>query len=802
MTKKGKKGKDEKKSTKKPASNVISILKNRIQEEKLKKLQQEEEEKKRKQKEEEDEKLRMLEEEKEQKRKELVKELEAKKKLEKKIQEKKSGKYLTHSQRQKLNIARARLGLTILPSSSWADEDCDPVPTLLVMTSEIKEKEKERLTETKADEKISKNIRPPICCVLGHVDSGKTRFLETISQLDKSKNESKEEKKYNNSGEAGGITQRINSVFISSTALSVDDTGKEREKTMNVLPGILFLDTPGHQVFSHLRSQSVEFCDLAIIIVDIMHGLKPQTIEVLSLLKKHKVPFLVVMNKIDLLAHTNSSSPGNSKTKSFVMEKFSQAEEKVGQIITSLAAQGFNSCLYQENKDLKSCVSLIPVSSLTVEKIPEFLSFLTNLLQTRLLSTLVSKVDYDDNNEEKKQQVEVKAVVMETRVMNGFGHVIDILLLQGELKKGDKIMVGGNHEPIVTIIRNLLMASVTSNGNNVNTDITEKVTATSIKGLVTIVGKGLEDCTTGCPLFNISNLQFEETDEYERMGKMVQRNITSIKLKLKDDKQKVWIQASNLGVVEAIIDILAEHGVGVLNFGIGTLNKKYFISAAGARLEDEIVILVFDVEISEEVKKMVDSTSDKKDEKDEKSRVKIFQSDVVYQLTDQVLAYFKKLKSEQQSLSSAIFPCVLQILGEEYVYRKQDPLLIGVKVVEGLVKIGTPIAVLAASTDLTEGKVIELGHVVSIKSSNGRDDRKEAKKGMTVCLKIQHASDGTSATSSSASACYGRNFDYKNQLVSKLSRESIDALKKDFKEEVSLENWKLVAKLKKELGIP
>jgi len=125
--------------------------------------------------------------------------------------------------------------------------------------------------------------RPPVVVVVGHVDHGKTTLLDFIRKTTTA------------AREAGGITQAVGAYEIEHTPVG----GGGANGSSGAPRKITFIDTPGHEAFSAMRSRGAQIADLAILVVAADEGPKPQTIEAIKILEETKTPFVVALNKID-----------------------------------------------------------------------------------------------------------------------------------------------------------------------------------------------------------------------------------------------------------------------------------------------------------------------------------------------------------------------------------------------------------------------------------------------------------------------------------------------------------------------
>lgn len=212
------------------------------------------------------------------------------------------------------------------------------------------------------------------------------------------------------------------------------------------LPGLLIIDTPGHESFSNLRNRGSSLCDIAILVVDIMHGLEPQTIESLNLLKSRKTPFIVALNKIDRLYNWETAIRKDVRDILKLQAANTQLEfqQRTKEVVLQFAEQGLNAALFYENPDPRSYVNLVPTSAITGEGMGNLLFLIVQSCQ----NLLAKRLAYSD---------ELLATVLEVKAIPGLGTTIDAILINGRLREGDTMVVAGTDGPIVTQIRSLLM---------------------------------------------------------------------------------------------------------------------------------------------------------------------------------------------------------------------------------------------------------------------------------------------------------------------------------------------------------
>jgi len=480
-------------------------------------------------------------------------------------------------------------------------------------------------------------IRQPIVTVAGHVDHGKTTILDSIRKT----------KVYDT--EAGGITQKISFTKVPLEKVEERcDLIKEKGIKLG-FPGFLFIDTPGHAAFSHLRKRGGSLADLAVLVMDINEGIMPQTQEVIEILKLNKIPFVIALNKIDNTSGWRKQS--DDLKESIEMQSVNakmQFNEKLFTIVGSLYHHGFNAKVFWEIKDFTKEIALVPCSGKTGEGINELILMLCGLSQKFLTDSL-------------KLGDEAKGVVLEVKKEKTMQYA-EAILYDGELSVKDEIAIASFGEPIVSKIRVLEEILPVSNKFK---PVDNVIAANGIR-MQLINSEGI---LPGMPFVIFKN-------NLEEIEKGFKKEIGE---KLKTDKKGIIIKADSLGSLEALMTMLKQEKIQIINAGIGSINKKDVISAQTNLKEDSVnsLILGFNVEEDEEVKEM------------KLEGIKIIKNEIIYKLIEDLVKWQDEKRNEikREKLMSLASVCKLKIL-HQYIFRNSNPAVFGVKVEAGKLKHG------------------------------------------------------------------------------------------------------------------
>jgi translation initiation factor 5B len=561
-------------------------------------------------------------------------------------------------------------------SEEDSDEDSEEEEMTAAQKADLKRKNeaaerRKQQHEAALAARSKDNLRSPICCILGHVDTGKTKLLDKIRQTNVQE------------GEAGGITQQIGATYFPVDAL------KKKTNVVNAdgafefkVPGLLVIDTPGHESFTNLRSRGSSLCNIAILVVDIMHGLEPQTLESMRLLREKKTPFIVALNKIDRLFGWKQIANNGFQDSLRHQNKAVASEfaDRLNKTKLAFAEQGFNAEVFYENKNMAKFVSLVPTSAHTGEGIPDMLKLLVTLTQERMTNSLM-------------YLSEVEATILEVKVIEGLGTTIDVVLSNGVLHEGDRIVLCGLNGAISTNIRALLTPAEMKELRVKSAYVHNKSVKAAIG--VKIAAEGLDQAIAGSRLLVVGPDDDEEDLEEEVMGDL--ENLLS---RISKTGRGVSVQASTLGSLEALLEFLRVSKIPVSNISIGPVYKRD-VMQAGIMLEkspEYAVMLCFDVKVDKEAAAYAQEVG-----------VKIFTADIIYHLFDAFTKHMAELaeKRKEESKMQAVFPCVLKTVA---VFNKKDPIVIGVDVVEGNLRLLTPIAAVKTSATGTK-EIVAIGRV-------------------------------------------------------------------------------------------
>ncbi|KAJ8329113.1 eukaryotic translation initiation factor 5B [Batrachochytrium dendrobatidis] len=565
-------------------------------------------------------------------------------------------------------------------------------------------------------------------------------------------------------GEAGGITQQIGATYFPMDAIKIKTAMMHKDGPPDYrIPGLLIIDTPGHESFTNLRTRGSSLCNIAVLVVDIVHGLEPQTLESLGMLRQRKTPFIVALNKIDRLFDwkTYPDYPTRDTLKLQAPHVINEFNDRVKKVQIEFAEQGLNACLYWENKNMSKYVSLVPTSAITGEGIPDLLHLLVDLTQTRMTERLM-------------YLSELECTVLEVKVIEGLGTTIDVVLSNGVLNEGDRICVCGLNGPIVTTVRALLTPQPMRELRVKSAYVHNKSVKASLG--IKISAADLDKAIAGSRLLVIG-----EDDDEDEIRDDVMGDLTNLMSSIDKSGKGVCVQASTLGSLEALLSFLKSSNIPVSGINIGPVHKKDIIrtSVMLERAPEYAQLLAFDVPIDKDAAELATEMG-----------VRIFSADIIYHLFDSFTAYMKQIEEQKRKDAApmAVFPCVLKMINGA-VFNKRSPILIGVDVIEGTLKVGTPLCVVNKETQA----VIGLGKVTGIELNH--KSKMEIKKGdPAVAVRIEGAAYETPKA-------YGRHFTEANEIYAQVTRASIDVLKTTFRKDMSRDDWALIIKLKKNLRI-
>ncbi|MEM0091899.1 MAG: translation initiation factor IF-2 [Saccharolobus sp.] len=533
--------------------------------------------------------------------------------------------------------------------------------------------------------KTEKRLRQPIVVVLGHVDHGKTTLLDKIRGTAVVKKE------------PGEMTQEVGASFVPSYV--IEKISEPLKKVIPIklqIPGLLFIDTPGHEYFSNLRRRGGSVADIAILVVDIMEGIQKQTIESIQILKERKVPFLVAANKIDRIPgwKANENKPFLYTIEKQSNETILYLDNLIYKLVSQLGEFGFNADRYDRIKDFTRNVAIVPVSAKTGEGIADLLALLAGLTQRYMESRL------------RFAEGPAKGVILEVKETPGLGHTIDTIIYDGVIKKNDVIILGGINGVIITRVRSIFIPKPLQDmkvGKYDLIPIDEAYAASGIK----ISAPNLDEALAGSPLYVV-----DDESKIEQYKRQIEDEIKEVKLY--NDISGIVVKADSLGALEAIINALQREGIPIRLADIGPISKKDVIEASivAKKSREYGIIAAFRVKVLPGV----DITG-----------TKLIYGEIIYQLIEDIKKYINDVRESEKrrTFDSLILPGKIKIL-PGYVFRRSDPIIVGVEVLGGIIKPKYPLI-------NEDGK--KIGEIIQIQDN--KKALEKASKGMEIAASIK-----------------------------------------------------------------
>jgi len=542
---------------------------------------------------------------------------------------------------------------------------------------------------TEPKQSQGKKLRQPIVVVLGHVDHGKTTLLDKIRGTAVVKKE------------PGEMTQHVGASLVPASVIEkIAAPLRKLIKFKLDIPGLLFIDTPGHELFTNLRKRGGSVADIAILVIDINEGVKPQTIESIEILKARNTPFIVAANKVDKIPgwkeHPDKPIIESLKKQSpAVVKRF---ETLLYSLVGQLSEHGVNAEYFERVKDFMSTVPIVPVSARTGEGIPELLAILAGVTQKFMSERL------------RYAEGPAKGVVLEIKEQPGFGTALDIIIYDGVLREKDMFVVAGINGPIVSRVRALLMPKPLTDIRVAKAELSTVEEVVAAAG-VRVIAPNIDEAIAGSPFYVVPS----ESD-VENYKKIVSEEVASVRIKR--DTKGVIVKADTLGTLEALIEALTRRSIPIRIADVGPLTRRDVIEASIVAKEDKYlgVALLFNVKPLPDAEDLA-----------RKEKIKIFSGNIIYKLVEDYVTWVEEEKrlEAQRELETLVLPAKIRIL-PGYVFRRSDPAIVGVEVLGGILKPGMP---LMRADGKSVGEVLQIQHM-------GKSV-KEARKGQEVAVSIR-----------------------------------------------------------------
>ncbi len=535
-------------------------------------------------------------------------------------------------------------------------------------------------------------IRQPIVSVLGHVDHGKTSLLDHIrgsSVVDR---------------EAGKITQHIGATEVPVDTI-LDICGKLLSNKSFKIPGLLFIDTPGHHAFTTLRARGGTLADIAVLVVDITEGLMPQTKESINILRHHKTPFIIAANKIDRI---NGWDDGKDRCfldsiNAQTIEIQQLLDDMLYRLVGQIYEEGLQAERYDRIKDFTKTIAIVPISAKTGEGISDLLMVLIGLAQRFLEEELEAEANGPG-----------EGTILEVKEERGLGTTIDTIIFNGVIRKNDTIVVGTSHgKPLVTKVKALLkpkpLDEIRDPRERFNS-VTEVTAAAGVK----ISAPNLVDVIAGVPVRVVKHSINDTVAEVEK----------EMQLGIETSEDGVLVKADAIGSLEAMAFELKNIDIKIKKAEVGDISRRDIIEAQTIQDPLKCVLFAFNVKLTPDAREEL--------EKGDGQVVKLFEADVIYKLIEDYQLWLEQRKAEleEEQRAEIVYPGMVKVL-PDCVFRVSKPAIVGVRVLAGRIRS-------AQALIRIDGK--EIGRIKSIQSQG--KSVKEGRMGDELAISIANATVG------------------------------------------------------------
>jgi translation initiation factor 5B len=532
-------------------------------------------------------------------------------------------------------------------------------------------------------------IRQPIAVVLGHVDHGKTTLLDRLRGTSVA------------AREPGQITQWIGASLIPAKTLTeIIGPLLARFKLTIEVPGILFIDTPGHETFSNLRKRGGSAADVAILVIDVTKGIEPQTVESLTILKARKTPFLICCNKIDAVPGWKSSGAGSflENMANQRPEVLTDLDNRLYTMMGTLSRYGIRADRFDRITEFAKTVALVPASAKTGEGIPELMAVLVGLTQVYMKGEL------------SVTSGPAEGTVLEVKEEPGLGVTIDAMIYNGRLEVDDEIMVAGRNGVIATRVRALLLPKPLDEIRDPRDKFSNAKSVDAAAG-IKIAAAGLDDAIAGSSLYGV-----KDSSKRKAIKERILSEVEEVRVK--KDLSGVVVKSDALGSLEALTTSLEASKIPVRLADIGDVSRRDVVEAKAVHVKDPYlgVVLAFGVKLLPDAEEEIAL-----------SKIPVFKGDVLYHVLEEYSRWVEaqRLAGAKAEMDLLIRPGKIKLLKGGFVFRRSDPAIVGVEILEGIIRPKYP---------LINSSGRRIGQVVRIQDQG--KDVGEAVAGKQVALSI------------------------------------------------------------------